>query len=264
VIFSFVIFPSHIVASLSAFIRSVEYASNLKIRGKEWNRYLKKSISLGLCYAGFSPTGRIREAWGAGEAAFLCCAYDVVTDWRHFDPKAREAYERILRSMKLDLELQFIAIDLYEKELFKRLEEDGLDRGYIALRFTLKMMGCEKACEEAWGDVDEVGRLCQIVDDVLDYEQDIVWGDTNCLTSPRREDYLKQLISKFGSSETHRLFGKSRTALVIAIEKARSKAEVLIRAEGSIQETVNATLRPVTADSSVAFTDALKIETPRR
>lgn len=227
---------SHIFAASSALIRSVEYARLLKIRGNEWKRYLKKSLSLGLCYAGFSTPGRIREAWRAGEAAFLCCAYDVVTDWRHFDSTARQRFEDILHLMRLEPELQTLAMKLYEKELFNQLEEDGLDRGYIALRFTLKMMRCEKEREAVWGDVDEIGRLCQIVDDVLDYEQDIACGDTNCLTSVRRDLYLKQLISKFGSSETHRLFGHARSALIIAIERARMKAEDLLIGKKAIQE----------------------------
>jgi len=106
---------NHIIAALSAFIRSVEYAHVLNIQGKEWKRYLKKSLSLGLCYAGFSIAGKIRESWRAGEAAFLCCAYDVVTDWRRFDSKARQGFELILRMMKLEPELQILAMGLYEK-----------------------------------------------------------------------------------------------------------------------------------------------------
>jgi hypothetical protein len=182
--------------------------------------------------------GRVREAWRAGEAAFLCCAYDVVTDWRSFNPAACKAYEAVFRSMKLAPELQMIAIDLYEKEISGRLEEDGLDRGYIALRFILKMMGCEKDREVVWGDINEIGRLLQIVDDVLDYEQDVESGEMNCLTSGQRNVYLRKLISDFNQVETRRLFGSGRSALLIAIERAREKAINMIRVDDSGEEHV--------------------------
>jgi geranylgeranyl pyrophosphate synthase len=100
---------------------------------------------------------------------------------------------------------------LYDKELLNELEEDGLDRGYIALRFTLRLMGCEKAREGLWPNVDEIGRLFQIVDDVLDYEQDVASGEMNCLNSIRRDEYLRQLIEKFAPSETRNREGSEKS-----------------------------------------------------
>jgi hypothetical protein len=218
----------HITAAASALLRSAQHAGALGIRRGEWQRYLKKSCSLGLCYAGFGTTGSVKEAWMAGEAAFLCCAYDVVTDWRHFDPQARHAFEAILRKRAPELELQDLAVGLYEKELFKRLEDDGLDRGVIALRFVLKMMGCENIRESMWGDVDEVGRLLQIADDVLDYEEDISRGETNCLTSVRRNLYLTRFLQKMGGAEVKRLFGDVNSVVVKVIGRASKKAETLL------------------------------------
>jgi len=165
-------------------------------------------------------------------------------------------------AMHLRPELQSLALDLYQKELFNELEEDGLDRGYIALRFTLKMMECEELCQARWGNVDGIGRLCQIVDDVLDYEQDIASGEMNCLTSDRREDYLRQLITKFGKAETQRLFGNSRSALVVAIERARIKAQGLIRSDDALQKR-SGTRSPVfTANAPLTVIDVLKVEPP--
>lgn len=240
---------SQFVAVVSAFTLSIRYGYVLGIRVREWNRYLKKSVSLGLCYAGFGSPRQMRQAWKAGEAGFLCCAYDVVTDWRHFEPGARKSFEGIMQSMQMAVDLQSLAMNLYEKEISDSLTDDGLDRGSIALRFTLRVMGCEKAREVAWGDVDEVGRLFQIVDDVLDYEQDVIAGDVNCLTSSKRDDYLRQLIERFGSHEVDRLFGPARSALIIAIERARAKAEVLLAARDVHQETAGFSL-PLTARAS--------------
>jgi hypothetical protein len=229
---------SHILASTNSFIRTIQYGRTLNIRAREWKRYLKKSLSVGLCYAGFSRPGCVREAWMAGEAAFLCCAYDVVTDWRHFDGQARDTYQNILRARVSEPELQALAMGLYEKEELDLLAEDGLERGAIALRFTLRLMGCEKAREATWGKLDELGRLLQIVDDVLDYEDDIVVGDKNCLTSTERYIYLKQLVSNLGITETQRLFGSVRSVLIRVIEKAVMKAEVILRTETTTQEKI--------------------------
>lgn len=229
-------FLNQIVAATSALVRSVQYGPALGISRTEWVRYLKKSISFGLCYAGFGTAGRIREAWNAGEAAFLCCAYDVVTDWRLFDTRARVTFERILCARVQAAEIQCLAIGLYEKERDGDLADDGLERGAIALRFTLKMMECEKKREVTWGDLDELGRLLQIVDDVLDYEEDVVSGDTNCLSSVRRHAYLRQLISQLGSADARRLFGDRGSVLVSVVEMAGRKAEVLLRTESVVRE----------------------------
>ena len=220
-------FTSQLVAALSAFIFAIRFGRALRIKRSEWNRYLKKSVSLGLCYAGFGTPGAIGQAWNAGKAGFICCAYDVVTDWRHFDPTARTAFQTVMRSLEIGTDLERVAMSLYQKEVSNHLNEDGLERGSIALRFTLTMMGCEKEREKTWGDVDEIGQLFQIVDDVLDYEDDIVAGDVNCLTSSKKQAHIRRLLLKFGSREVEQLFGSSRTALVIAIERARAKAAVL-------------------------------------
>jgi hypothetical protein len=240
-----------LVATIGALTQSIKYGRTLGIRRGEWKRYLKKSASLGLCYAGFGVTGSGRESWGAGRAAFLCCVYDVVTDWRKFDESARIVFEEIMRSMRLEPGLQSLALDLYDKELLNELEEDGLDRGYIALRFTLRLMGCEKAREGLWPNVDEIGRLFQIVDDVLDYEQDVASGEMNCLNSIRRDEYLRQLIEKFAPSETQRLLGKTRSVLIIAIERARKRAEELLIANNSVQEPNQTS--PAGLPSSISF-----------
>jgi len=98
----------------------------------------------------------------------------------------------------------------------------------VALRFILKMMGCEKQREATWGDLDELGRLLQIVDDVLDYEDDAVASEQNCLSTADRDVYLGQLLEGLSNEETYRLFGRARSVLVLAIAHARKKATQLL------------------------------------
>src|ERR1044072_3529083 len=118
---------SHSCAALGAFTRSVQYAAVLRISRREHGRYLKKSIRLALCYAAFARRWNLREAWKAGEAAFLSCAYDVVTDWRSFDKKDRIAFENILNELSKP-DPKKLALDLYEKDANRHLAVDGLER----------------------------------------------------------------------------------------------------------------------------------------
>ncbi|MBN1568431.1 MAG: hypothetical protein JXA73_11350 [Acidobacteria bacterium] len=242
-------------------MRSIQYGSALAIQGGEWKRYLKKSISFGLCYAGLGNKISSREAWNAGEAAFLCCAYDVVTDWRCFDRESRRVFEEILRAMVPSVELQNLAIGLYEKEQSHKLEDNGLDRGSIALRFVLGKMQCEADRDAAWGDIDKIGRLLQIVDDVLDYEEDVVRGETNCLSSSRREIYLTQLLKELSDDAVNRLFGNNNSILVRVIIRAKQKAETFLTKEGFLQEDANvvsAKKGPICASSSTHPIEANK------
>lgn len=221
---------SNISAAMNAALLSVRYGRALEIRGREWIRYLKKSISFGLCYEGLGAKRSIKEAWRAGEAAFLCCAYDVVTDWRSFSTRHRCVFETILSSCVAKAEYD-LAMSLYEKERQNLLTDDGLERGPIALRFALQMMGCAREQERAWGGLEAVGKLLQIVDDVLDYEEDVTRGDTNCLTSENRRIYLELLAKNFSEKDVQRVFGPARSVLVIVIGQARAKALILLQTE---------------------------------
>src|ERR1043166_945148 len=99
---------------------------------------------------------------------------------------------------------------LYDKESNDRLEDDGLERGAISLRFILKMMGCETQREATWGDLDDLGQLLQIVDDVFDYEDDVAAGEQNCLRTPNKDVYLGRLFEGLSNERTHQLFGRDR------------------------------------------------------
>jgi hypothetical protein len=217
---------SHLLAALSGFLTSIRYFGVLGISRGERVRYLKKSIRLALCYAGFANPWSAREAWKAGEAALLSCAYDVVTDWRNFHSEGRIAFANILSDLSQG-ELRELALTLYDKDLMNQVSVDGLERGAIALRFILKTMECEKQREAMWGDLTDLGELLQIVDDVLDYEDDTTVGDQNCLITAKRDVYIRRLLDGLSSEKCRRLFG-SASVLALAIAHARTKAITLL------------------------------------
>lgn len=219
----------HSAAFLVALRLSLSYFRMLRVRRSEAARYLRKSVSLAMCYVGFGGRQSLAEAARAGEAGFYCCAYDVVTDWRGFEEESWRIFVKILRKRKVEDKLVALAFKLHQKESDGALADDGLERGSIALRCVLGLMrSCRK---QICADVDKLGLVCQIVDDVLDYEDDLRRGDPNCLQSENRAKYLDLLISTFTPIETTRLFGADALVLRIAIKTARQKALELRRAE---------------------------------
>jgi len=224
---------AHAVAVLSALISSAQYVGLLGVRRAEWPRYFKKSTNFALCYVGLGAKGSIPEAWKAGKAAFLCCAYDVATDWRSFSEDARIAFEDVLFQMVTAPGTRNLAVDLHSKERHGTLSDDGLERGDIALRFALQVMECEQAREASWPDVAKVGMLLQIVDDVLDLEDDLRTGDTNCLTSARRDKHLWDLLESLDECQTRQYFGKRALVLERVISLARTRASLLLTGQRS-------------------------------
>lgn len=218
----------HLVAVAAGVAWSVRYAGTLDLRRHELRRYFEKSIGLALCYAGIARPHDVKGPWRAGKAAFFCCAYDVVTDWRSFSIVALIQFQRLLASSRISNNLAKLALDLYYKEKDEILENDGLCRGSIALRFIVEMIGNRSLRFE---NIDEVGELLQIVDDVLDYEDDLATGDTNCLTGVRRQAHLLRLLNGLNESETRRMFGASAFVLSKVINKGREKALRMLGSE---------------------------------
>jgi hypothetical protein len=215
---------NRLIALSGAIWFSLRYLVRLKIKPREIYKYLAKSSNLAICYSGFSIPGAIGQAFRAGKSAFLCCAYDVVTDWRHFDSYSLSVCKEILLTETSSHNTN-LALELYAKDAKGQLEEDGLERGSIALRFVVHTIGSEGHFTSKI-DLDYAGRLWQLVDDLLDYEADLQAGDLNCLTSANRLDYLKRaeslLLEPFAST-----FLKDRVLAYVtqrAVERARLMA----------------------------------------
>lgn len=176
-----------------AFVLSLLYQRVLKVRWKDRKRYWHKSVGLALCYRGFSPWNNWKSVSGAVKAGFYCCAYDVLTDWRHFSEPDFKILERLLR--KLNGDTREIALKLYFIEKNNQpLKNDGLERGVMALQFISKLMGVEKYIKSKT-NLEELGTIMQIVDDAEDMEEDKKYGDINCFFSERKSEYAKKLLN---------------------------------------------------------------------
>ncbi len=207
---------------------ALKYGFALEITRAEVLRYILKAANLATCYQGFSPCFTRRRAEGAGRAGFLSCAYDVATDWRRENPRWRKIFEQIVRR-EADRRSADLAMDLFDKDSTKTLSDDGLERGIMAFRFTLMEMGLIEHFDQRT-DVSRMGLLLQIVDDVLDYEEDIAAGDLNCITSLNGREYLLALIAEMTDEHVRSLFPRS-PLLFSVIKKSRIKAGRLLQKE---------------------------------
>lgn len=196
---------------------------DLAIQWREGVKYLNKVFSLGVLYAAFVKPATVRGFVGAGRAAFLSCAYDVVTDWRSFSSAFREPFENQLQRLVPEWAVE-LTMDLYWADRLGTLRDDGLERGGIAVEFITGVVG-SKAFFAAFG-IERLGRLLQIVDDVLDLEHDIDCGELNCLVRPLAAEYLEVLIDS--QEEMLRLF-RADWMMRLAIVRAGRKACLLLR-----------------------------------
>jgi hypothetical protein len=206
---------------------ALKYLVELEISRSEFVRYMGKCAYLAYSYAGFAVNGSEAEARGAGKVAFLSCAYDVASDWRdERDRKWRMKLQSIFET-EVPAELAIQGIELYDRDINGQLDNDGLERGVIALKFVLETMGVTEEYSKKT-DIEKLGILLQIVDDVLDFEEDQASGDENCLLTERREEHLKALVDGFSNEELISLF-KADSVLVTVIKFAREKAGRMLK-----------------------------------
>jgi hypothetical protein len=215
---------THAISVTSAIVKSLRYARRLRISAKEMPRYLRKSFNLALCYTGLISRRNYPQSASAGRAAFLSCAYDVVTDWRDFREKDVRSFEHILR-VEVPNDLRVMAMELLSRDRREVLSDDGLERGVTSVRFVTGLIGSRSHFEKLT-DLNRLGMALQIVDDVLDYEADTHAGDTNCLCSSRREEYLKLLAETLPEFELVRLFPQGKI-LRYVVKVGNIKARIL-------------------------------------
>lgn len=174
-----------------------------------------------MCYAGFAQDFSFNQARGAGHAAFLSCAYDVVTDWGK-PTELQTFYAQILRS-KASPELTNLALGLLDRDSKGILSEDGLERGVAALEFVLQMMKVREIFDRKCS-IKRLGTSLQIIDDVIDWENDIANGDENCLTNRElRQVYLRRLKEDFDNPTFQKLFPYG-AVLGLVIKHTQQKA----------------------------------------
>lgn len=212
----------YVAAQSRALVLATKYLTQLEVRPQEYVRYFGKAHHLAANYVGFSQKGSLQEAYGAGKAGALACIYDVLSDWGKDLPNPELTFEEVLKEETTD-ELRELALSLFKKDRSQNLENDGLERGYVAFLFTLKMMGVDSFYEAKRG-TKNLGEILQIVDDIWDLERDTAEGQTNCLLTERRNIHLQRLVTFCEETDLEELFPHG-PLLVQVIKTTERKAK---------------------------------------
>lgn len=148
------------------------------------NRVLlyRKTLKLFICFLAFTDRGRPwKQTQGAMRCAVLSALYDYETDWIRIESLSDSIYLRLLEKYVDDPKIRIPAQTLFEDDWNGVLTTDGLERGSIAFTFYNAMIGSTWLKAYSAKEITELGRLLQILDDVLDLELDRAAGHTNCL-----------------------------------------------------------------------------------
>jgi hypothetical protein len=183
--------------------------------------YGVKSCNLAACFLGFSVREDERFYRKSAELGFLASTFDLVSDGLHFDSDAFRTYGNLVRAL-VEPEVAEITLGLMERKRQGRLGAQGLERGIESLRIIIKHLGVEEYWQSE-EDLNQVGILCQVVDDVLDFENDIARRELNFIGKLDFKEHL-HLLSTW---DYKRQFQLSRYPLVlfhvISIAKAKSR-----------------------------------------
>lgn len=200
-----------------------QYADTLKLNPTETKRFIRKSQNLFLMYLGFAKDRTYRAIDGAALSWFLSAYYDWVTDGPRAGAEAQEGLLGVLKKISQNTWANGLVQDMLQKDVSKTLADDGLERGAISFIFILEMMGLREEYEKKC-DIQEVGKMLQVIDDIDDWEDDTAQWDWNVLNTPKASEYLNRLEVCFADNGASIFPGK---LLILFIEKARKKAKNL-------------------------------------
>ncbi len=212
-----------LVAVFSALFHTTLYARIFDLKRGEWLRYFKKSVNLALCYKTFSKGSSLYSSYRIGLAAFLSSSYDVVTDWCK-EPKFKDIYLNLVKR-QVNSQIFLLVKEMIEKDTLGNFGYDGLERGIISLRIIALYAGSTNYLSKMY-DLDHLGYIMQITDDILDIEEDIEESKTNCLNTPNRNKYLEEYINFFAEGKADYL---KRNSLIMkfVLSKSLVKAKEL-------------------------------------
>jgi hypothetical protein len=155
-------------------------------------------------------------------ASVCCAAYDVLTDWHGINVSNRKLLAEIVTAV-VGSGLAAIALELYDKEAAESVADDGLERGYDSIRFITGLLGSQHRIEKRF-DLKRLGMALQVVDDVLDYEDDLSKGELNCLVFPRWREHLEFMEAELTGKQMGILYSQGWVFRVVvrhALQKAR-------------------------------------------
>ena len=203
---------------------SREFALPVRVRV----HYALKSGNLAICFVGFSRDSGRRFLERSAELGTLASVFDLVSDGLNYDTAAVGRFHSMVKGI-LEPEAAEILLALLRQKERGALAATGLSRGCDAMRVILKHLECESRWENNGAqEMERVGILLQIVDDILDMRQDIRKGHINFMKSAAADCYLNDLL-EWDYKETFR-DSPYRLFLFGAIRFSRGRAARLVGA----------------------------------
>jgi hypothetical protein len=182
-----------------------------------------KSANLAICFLGFAGHSGENVFRRSAELGFLASIFDLVSDGLRFESTAMTLFESLVKST-VDKDVAQIIFNLMTRKQERRFTSCGLDRGVDALRIVIKHL----QAEDYWAsesEIHEAGTLCQIVDDVLDYEKDVARHELNFLGHRDSKMHIQQLMNWDYKRQLH--YSCYPSVLFGVIRKAQAKAKKL-------------------------------------
>lgn len=190
-----------------------------KITGVYRLKLWLKSLNLYFCFLAFADKERPKDQrWNAMVAAFLSAVYDHDTDWSVVMDYESSNFRLLLEKYVRDEDVVKIARSLFERDLTGKLSEDGLERGSAAFTFYTAIIG------SVWMDcytpqeINVLGRLLQIIDDLLDFDNDKKKGHKNCLLCSNRDFFLVEAQVFLEGNFYHQLEDHSRVYRILKLK----------------------------------------------
>lgn len=200
------------------------YRTKMDMSILESKRFFPKCHNLFVSYLAFGQNWSREEVYWAAISAFLSAYYDWVTDGPRPTPEAQKQFMEILNVLSPITSANKSVEDMLQKDIWGILAEDGLERWSISFIFILQTMGILNDFQ-AKCDVEEVGKMLQVIDDIDDYESDKENWDWNVFCTERAKYYYGRIEDCFPDNWASIFPGK---ILHWFIGKMREKAKKIL------------------------------------
>lgn len=203
-----------------AYIRALRELRQFRGSRVSQLRYAAKAGNLATCFLGFSIHRGEEYYQRAADLGVLASIFDLASDGLNFDCAATDKFRHLSLTI-LGGEAADILFALMDQKKAGAIPRNGLDRGIAALRVILKHLDAE----EAWASDNQIARsgiLLQVVDDVLDYSQDITTAHLNFLRYENSSAYINALLEWDFETQLHA--GQHTLVLFHAIRRAKAIA----------------------------------------
>lgn len=163
-----------------------------RLDARDLSRFSIKAANLSINFAGFSTRADFDLSDRCACLAIMSSLYDVVSDFAKYNA---EIWDRT-RSYQAKL-LSPGASEILDRLLDEKRRGEigyyGLDRGVSAVKIIVTEFGQLEQLDDT-SVIEQIGRCCQIADDLIDYERDAKSEHLNYLRTDSATDLTRAYV----------------------------------------------------------------------